>query len=447
MRIQLKDHFTYKRLISFTLPSIVTMIFTSLYGIVDGYFVSNFAGKNAFAALNLVMPFLMIMAAVGFMLGTGGTAIVANALGRGHSKKAQRYFSLIVYTAFLVGIILEIFGMVLVRPIARWLGAEGALLENSVVYARIVLLAHPFYMLQLLFHSFLIAAEKPGLGLKVTIASGVTNMILDAVLVGLLPQEYKLSGAAAATAISEVIGGGVPLIYFSRKNDSLLKLGKTSWNGKVILKASTNGSSEFMSNIAMSLVGMLYNVQLLKFAGEDGVAAYGVMMYVSMIFSAVFIGYSVGVAPVISFHDGARNNRELLGILKQSLILMGVFGSAMVILSQIGAKPLSILFVSYDEKLLTMTVHGFHIFAASFIFMSFAIFSSGFFTALNDGLTSALISFLRTLIFEAGAVWFLPMFFGIDGIWTSVIVAELMACMLSAFFIVREKKKISMREV
>ena len=441
MRIQLSDHFTYGRLLKFTLPSIAMMIFTSIYSVVDGFFVSNFAGKIAFSAVNLIMPFLMMVATVGFMFGTGGTAIVANALGTGHKEQANRYFSLFVYVAFALGVLLAIVGSVWIRPISMRLGAKGELLSNCVLYARILLVALPFFVLQLLFQSFFVAAEKPHLGLCVTGAAGITNIILDAVLVILLPQEYKLAGAAAATALSEFVGGVIPLIYFLRKNNSILRLGKTSFDGKAIRKACTNGSSEFMSNVSMNVVGMLYNLQLLKFAGENGIAAYGFMMYVSMIFSATFIGYSIGVAPVIAYHNGAENYEELKGLLKKSLCLLSISGLAMVTAAQLLAVPLARLFVGYDEALMDLTVSGFRIFALAFPFMGFAIFGSGFFTALSDGITSALISFLRTLVFQVGAVLLLPIIWEIDGIWFSIVVAEVMAVAFTAAFLIGKRKK------
>lgn len=441
MRIQLSDHFSYGKLIKFTLPSIAMMIFTSIYGIVDGFFVSNFAGKTPFAAVNLIMPVLMILGTVGFMFGTGGTAIVAKTYGEGDREKANSYFSLFVYLAFGLGVLLAVAGILFTRPIASFLGATGELLENCVVYARIILLALPCYVLQVMFQSFFVAAEKPNLGLTVTISSGVTNMVLDAVLVILLPQQHKLAGAAAATAMSQVVGGVVPLFYFFRKNDSILRLGKTRYDGRAVMKACVNGSSEFMSNISMSLVGMLYNGQLMKYAGENGVAAYGVMMYVSMIFSAAFVGYSIGTAPIIGYHDGARNYTELHGLLRKSLTMIGIFGVGMVVSGELLATPLSKLFVGYDKELMDMTVSGFRIFALSFAFMGFAIFASGFFTALNDGVTSAIISFLRTLVFQCAAVIILPMLWGIDGVWISIIVAEVMAVVLSAIFLVAKRKK------
>jgi len=417
------------------------MIFTSIYGVVDGFFVSNFAGDIPFKAVNLIMPFLMILATVGFMFGTGGTAIVSNKLGEGDPEKANAYFSLFVYVTFALGVVFAVAGIIFIRPIAKLLGGEGEILENCVLYGRIILIALPFLVLQYLFQSFFVAAEKPRLGLAVIIAAGVTNMVLDAVLVTLLPKEYKLAGAAIATAVSQFVGGVIPLVYFFSKNKSILRLGKTRFEGKAVLKACTNGSSEFMSNVAMSVVGMLYNLQLLKYAGDNGVAAYGVMMYVSMIFAAAFIGYSMGTAPVIGYHNGAGNHAELKSILKKSLILLLICGGVMVGAAELLAYPLAKIFVSYDAVLMAMTVRGFRIFAIAFLFMGFAIFGSSFFTALNDGLTSALVSFLRTLVFQVAAVMLLPLLWGLDGIWISVVVAEIAAVAFTAIFIIVKRKK------
>lgn len=440
-QIQLSDHFTYRHLYRFTLPSIGMMIFASIYSVVDGFFVSNFAGKTSFAAINLIMPFLMIFSTVGLMFGTGGSAIVSKKFGEGENEKANQYFSLFVYVSFGLGILFAILGIGFIRPIAILLGAEGELLADAVLYSRIILCALPFNVLQLLFQSFFVTAEKPNLGLLVTVSSGFTNMILDAILVIFLPQQYKLVGAALATALSQVVGGIVPLFYFGKENSSILHLGKTSFDGKVILQACINGSSEFMSNISMNVVGMLYNIQLLAYANENGIAAYGVMMYVSMIFSATFMGYSIGTAPVIGYHYGAQNHDELKGLLKKSLIIIGVFALAMLVSAEILAYPLAHMFVGYDVDLMELTVSGFRIFSLSFIFMGFAIFASSFFTALNDGLTSALISFLRTLVFQVGAVIILPLILDIDGIWYSIVVAELMAVVFSAFFLVIKRKQ------
>lgn len=441
MQIKLSDHFTYGRLLRFTFPSIAMMIFTSIYGVVDGFFVSNFAGKTPFAAVNLIMPLLMIVATVGFLFGTGGTAIVSNVLGQGDRERANRYFSLFTYLSLSLGIFFSLLGFVLIRPISRMLGAQGALLENCVVYGRIILLATPFYILQLLFQSFFVTAEKPKLGLAVTVCSGVTNMVLDAVLVTLLPQPHKLAGAAVATSISQAVGSIVPLVYFFRENTSLLRLGPTRYDGGAVAQATINGSSEFMSNISMSLVGTLFNLQLMHYAGENGVAAYGVMMYVSMIFSGAFIGYSIGTAPVIGFHYGAQNHAELKSLLRKSLVLLSILGICMTAAAELMAQPLAQFFVGYDPALMQLTVSGFRIFALCFLFMGFAVFASGFFTALSDGLTSALISFLRTLVFEVAAVLILPNLLGIDGIWFSIVAADMLSVVLSFCFLAIKRKK------
>lgn len=439
MAIQLSEHFTYKKLIKFTVPSIAMMIFSSIYGVVDGFFVSNFVGKTPFAAVNFIMPFLMILGTLGFMFGTGGGAIVAKTMGEGDMEKANKYFSLFIYLTVFLGVIIAAFGILFIRPIAEILGAEGDMLNDCVTYGRIILLALPAFMLQMEFQSFFTTAEKPALGLIVTVISGVANMVLDALFIAVF--SMGLVGAALATAISQLIGGFIPLVYFFSKNTSLLRLCKTRWYGKAVLKALTNGSSELMSNISMSLVGMLYNIQLLTYSGEDGVAAYGVMMYVNMIFIAAFIGYSIGTAPVISYHFGAANKPELQSILKKSVIIISTVSVSMLALAFLLAAPLSSLFVGYDRELYSLTLHGFKIFSFSFLFAGFAIFGSGFFTALNDGVTSAIISFLRTLVFQILAVILLPLIFDVDGIWYSIIVAELMAVAVTVIFVFAKRKK------
>lgn len=440
-RIQLSDRFSYGKLLRFTLPSVGMMLFNSIYVVVDGFFVSNFAGKAPFVAVNLIFPFLMILATVGFMFGTGGSAVVAKTFGEGQREKANHYFSLFVYVALALGVLFAVIGLVLLPPVAAMLGAEGEILRYAVLYGRILLLALPFNVLQLLFQSFFITAERPQLGLLVTLSSGVTNIVLDATLVIFLPAQHKLAGAAVATAMSQVIGGVIPLVYFFRKNTSILRLGPTKWNGKILLRAAINGSSEFMSNISMNLVGVLYNIQLLKYAGTDGVAAYGVMMYVSFVFASAFIGYSIGVAPVVGYHDGAGNRRELQGLLKKSIILIGVLGTAMTVMAFVMVSPLAKIFVHYDPELNKLTVSGLRIFSMSFLLMGYAIFASGFFTALNDGVTSALISFLRTLVFQTAAVMLLPIIWGVNGIWFSIVAAEFMAVLFSVIFLCTKRKK------
>jgi putative MATE family efflux protein len=439
MKIGLSEHFSFRKLIKFIMPSVVMMVFTSIYGVVDGYFVSNFAGETAFAAVNFIFPFLVILGCVGFMFGTGGSALVANTFGEGKNEKAQKIFSLIVYVSFAVGIVIAILGVAFLRNVAELLGAEGQLLEDCVTYGRIILFALPFYVLQMEFQSFFVTAEKPKMGLAVTVASGVCNMVLDGVLVGVLG--FGLVGAAIATAFSQFVGGVIPVIYFLKKNTSLLKLRKTEFDGASLIKTCTNGSSELMSNISMSLVGMLYNGQLLKYSGENGVSAYGVLMYVGWIFASVFIGYSIGVAPIIGYNLGANNKDELKNIFKKSVIIIGTLSIFMFSMSFLISTPLSKVFVGYNKELLNLTVSAFSVYSFSFLFMGYAIFSSGFFTALNDGLTSAIVSFLRTVVFQTAAVLILPLIWGIDGIWFSVVVAECMAVLVSLVFIIAKRKK------
>ena len=437
--IKLSDRFSYSRLLRFVVPSVMMMIFTSIYSIVDGFFVSNFVNKTAFAAVNLIMPLLMILGAVGFMIGTGGTAIVAKTFGLGDKKLANRYFSFLTYFTILSGVVLALLGILFARPVARLLGAEGEMLEYCVVYARIVLAALPFFMLQNVFQSFLITAEKPKLGLWVIIAAGLTNMVLDALFVAVIP--WGLVGAAVATAVSQFIGGVIPLIYFARKNTSTLALGSTEFYGKMLVSTCVNGSSELMSNISSSIVTILYNYQLMKFAGENGVAAYGAIMYVSFIFAAIFIGFSMGSAPVVSFHYGAANTDELKSLFKKSLIITAVTSVVMTLMSLLLARPLSVLFVGYDAELCDMTVHGFIIFSFVFLTMGINIFGSAFFTALNNGVVSAIISFLRTLVFQLITVLILPIFFELDGVWFSIIVADVLSLVVTVYFFITKKKK------
>ena len=437
--IQLSDHFTRKRLLRFSLPSIVMMVFTSIYGVVDGYFVSNYTGKTPFAAVNLIMPFLMILGGVGFMFGTGGGALIAKTMGEGKAEKADKLFSMTVFASILCGLVLTAVGLLFLRPFARLMGAEGELLENSLLYGTINLIALPFYILQYEFQCLFATAEKPKLGLYVTVASGVANMVLDWLLVAVLP--FGLAGAAAATAASQFIGGVFPLVYFARKNSSRLRLTRCRLELRPLGRICANGSSELMSNISMSLVSMLYNVQLMQYAGEDGIAAYGVLMYVSMIFQAIFIGYSVGTAPIVSYHYGAQNREELKSLLRKAIFIVAIAALCMFAAGELLAAPLSRLFVAYDEELLQMTTHAFAIFSFSFLFSGFAINGSSFFTALNDGLTSALISFLRTLVFQVTAVLLFPLLWGLDGIWFSIVAAEIMAVLATIFFLLKKQKK------
>jgi len=439
MRIQLSDHFTYKRLFRFVLPSIVMMIFTSIYGVVDGLFVSNFVGKTPFAAINLIMPLLMGLGSIGFMIGTGGGALVSKTLGEGKEKKANQYFSMLIFITIISGVTLTILGLFLTRPLAIAMGATDQLLEDCVLYGSILLIFQTAFMLQNVFQSLFAVAEKPKLGLIITVAAGMTNIILDALFIAVF--QWGIAGAAIATVISQVVGGVAPIIYFAKRNNSLLRLTKPVFSMKSILKVCTNGSSELMTNLSTSLISVLYNLQLMKLAGENGIAAYGVIMYINFIFNAIFFGYAIGSAPVIGYHYGAENHSELKNLFRKSIIFITICGVTLTTMAMLLSGTLSKIFVGYDTELFEMTRHGFRLFALSFLIGGFNIFSSAFFTALNNGFISAVISFARTLLFQSLMIWILPILIGIDGIWVAIAVAELLGLAVTVFFFVRKKKQ------
>ena len=438
-RIHLSEHFTYGKLLRFTLPTIVMNIFLSLYIIVDGYFVANFVGKTEFAAINLIMPILGILGTIGYMFGVGGSALIAKTLGEKDQDQANRLFSLIVLVSACLGVLMMVAGFIFMRPITSLLGAEGQLLEDTVLYGRIFILALPAWILLYEFQLFFVTAEKPRLGLLITVLAGLSNIAFDALFI--IGFKWGLAGAAAASALSQLVGGVFPIIYFMRKNDSLLRLVKPVWNGRAIVKSLTNGSSEFMAEAAWSIVAIVYNIQLLKYAGEDGVVIYGLLMYVSLIFTALFVGYSNGIGSVFSYHYGAQNHDELKNLRKRSLRLIGLTSVAMFVLSEALAHPFSALFLQDAPNLLPDAVHAFRIVSVCYLFTGLAVFGSAFFTALNNGQVSALISFLRTFVFELGAVLLLPLLFGIDGIWYAIVFAELMAAVVGSIFMVALRRK------
>lgn len=438
-KIQLSDHFTYSRLFRFVLPSIAMMIFTSIYGVVDGLFVSNFAGKTAFASINLIMPFLVILGALGFMLGTGGTALVSRVMGEGDKERANRYFSMITLFAILLGIILTFVGLAVVRPMAILLGASEEMVDDCVLYGRIVICFITPFMLQNLFQSFLIAAEQPKFGLITTVIAGVTNMVLDGLFVGVF--RWGIAGAAIATGISQTVGGLLPLMYFLFSTKSPLRLHWAKFEARPLLQACANGSSELMSNISGSLIGMLYNAQLMRFLGEDGVATYGVLMYVQFIFVAIDVGYSIGCAPIVGYHYGAQNHAELKNLLTKGLKVMGILGIIMTVSAIALSGTLAKIFVGYDDALCALTKHTFHLSSYCFLLAGFNIYLSSFFTALNNGGVSAAISFLRTLVFQAASVILLPMVLDVDGLWWAMVVAELLALIVSIGFLLGMKGK------
>lgn len=439
MKIELSEHFNYKKLIKFTLPTIIMMIFSSIYGVVDGLFISNCVGSDAFAAVNLIFPVLMIFGSIGFMIGTGGSAIVSKTLGEGENKKANEYFSMLIYLLIILGIIFSIIGFIFIEPIAVKLGAEGVILDYCVVYGRILLIALTAFLLQNSFQSFLVVAEMPTFGLVISVCAGITNMVLDFLFVYVF--KWGIIGAAVATTLSQIVGGIIPLIYFIRKNKSKLKLVKTKFSLKPIVKACTNGSSEMVTNLSLSLVNMLYNMQLMKYAGTDGVVAYGIIMYVGFIFIGTYLGYSIGSAPIIGYHYGANNADELKGLLKKSLKLLIITSIGMTCIAEIFAKPLASIFVGYDKDLLEFTANAIRIYSLSYLVSGINIFASSFFTALNDGAVSASISFIRTLLFQAGTILVLPLLLETTGIWLAIVVAEILALIVSVGFLVAKRKK------
>lgn len=439
MKIQLSDHFSYRKLLRFTFPTIIMMIFTSIYSVVDGFFVSNFVGTTPFAAINLIMPFTQILGAIGFMFGAGGSALVSATLGVQNKEKANRIFSMLVYITIVSGVVLSVLGIIFIEPVAIAMGADEELLPYCVTYGRILLSTLSAFMLQNMFQSFLVTAEKPTMGLAVTVAAGLTNMVLDALFI--IVFKWGLVGAAVATIIAQCVGGFIPLVYFARKNSSLLKLGKFHWDGKSLWSSCSNGSSELVTNISMSVVSILYNYQLMKFAGKNGVAAYGAVMYVGFIFAAVFLGYSIGVAPVIAYHYGAKNQSELKGLFKKSNTLVITASFLLALISFLLSQPLAKMFVGSDSSVLEMTVTAFHFYSISVLFSGFSIFGSAFFTALNNGVVSAAISFLRTLLFQIACVLILPIFFKIDGVWYSLFIAEILAMIVTLSCYIAKRKE------
>ena len=429
MQIKLSDHFSYGRLLRFTLPSIIMMVISSIYSVVDGLFVSNLVGDLALSSVNIVFPVAMIVGSFGFMLGTGGSAIVARTMGEGDQPLANRYFSMIIYAVVVLGAVLSTVCVIYMEPIARFAGASDALIGDCVVYGRILLAGSVPFMLQTSFQSFFVVAEKPHLGLALSIAAGVTNMVMDYVLIAVC--DLGVAGAAIATVMGYCVGGVLPLLYFLRPKHEGIRLTRTRFYGKQLLHACTNGSSELMSNISSSIVGILYNVQLMRLIGEQGVAAYSVMMYVDFVFVATFLGFSIGSAPIVSYHYGAGNHPELKNVFRKSMTVILCTSVAMVILSELLSRPLSSAFVGYNAELLEMTVHGFRLFALCYLFCGINIYASSFFTALCNGALSALISFLRSLLLRGGMVLLMPILFGLDGIWTAVIAAEGLGAVVS----------------
>ncbi len=439
MEIKLSEHFTFAKLLRFTAPSVLMMIFTSIYSIVDGLFVSNFVGATPFAAINIVFPFLMILAAVGFMFSTGGSALIAKTLGEKDRFMANQIFSMLVYASIIFGTAVSVAALMLIEPVLAAFGVEGELMLQSLLYARILLPFIPVFMLQFMFQSFMITAERPKLGMFITVSAGLTNAALDALFIVYF--KWGLAGAAWATVVGEIIGGIIPLLYFACPNKTPLRLVKTKFYAGALIRSCTNGLSEFLGQISMSVVGILYNYQLLRIAGEDGVVAFGVISYANFVFLSVFIGFSIGSNPIVSYHYGAQDKKELKSLLKKNVTFIGLAAVILTLTAELSARILASVFVGYDEMLLNMTTYGFRIYAISFLLAGFNIYASAFFTALNNGIVSAVISVVRTLVCECGCVMVLPIFFGLDGIWSSIIVAEIIALSVSVILILKLRHK------
>jgi len=447
-RIHLSEHFNFRKLIRFVFPSVMMMVFVSVYGIVDGLFVSNFVGGIPFAALNLIFPLIMILGSVGFMLGTGGNAVVSKYLGEGNEERARNIFSMLVYTTIVIGVTLAVIGICIARPVAELFAKNeknltaverAELVKNCVLYARIILSVLPAFMLQNAFQGFFVTAEKPRLGLFVTLAAGCGNIVLDALFVAVF--KWGLIGAAIATAISQVIGGVLPIIYFARKNDSLLRLGRAKMEWKTLGGVCVNGSSELMTNISLSLVTMLYNAQLMRLEGIIGVSAYGIMQYIGFIFVAVFLGYAVGCAPIIGYHYGAKNHEELKNVFKKSLLLTALLGTLMTGIAFGFAYPFSWIFANSDKALLELTTQGMRVYSVCYLVCGFNLFSSAFFTALGNGGISLLISFFRTFLCQVASVMILPIFLGTNGVWAAFAAAEAVTLILTATMFVVNRKR------
>ena len=433
------QHLTYRKIIRYTIPPVIMMIFTSLYSVVDGLFLSNFAGKEPFAAVSFIMPYLMMFNATGFMFGTGGSALIAKRLGEKKPKEANEIFTTLIVFSVFTGIFFAVLGSMFLKPVILMQGAEGELLYNSLKYGQIYLLGVPACIIQFEFEALYSTSGKSKMGLYSTVISGLTNIALDALFLGVF--SWGIVGAAVATVISQYIGGIIPITYYGRKNKSLLRLVRCKLRFKEMIKVCTNGSSEMVNNISISIVSLLYNVQLLKYAGDDGIAAYGIMMYINFLFTAVFWGYVSGMSPAISFNYGAKNHKELHSLLKKSLVILTLTSIFMFLSSITLAAPITKIFVNYDNHLLDITIRGFYMFSFLFLFSGLAIFSSSFFTSLNNGLVSAIISFSRVFLFQIPSVIILPHIWGLDGIWISVVVAEILTVLMGGIFGIAYRKK------
>lgn len=435
--IKLSDKFNYSRLLRFALPSIVMVLISSVYGVVDGVIVSNYTDVEHFAALNLILPYITLLGAAGLMLGTGGSALVGKILGEGKSIRANGIFSLLTYTTIAIGLFLGLFGYITSDAVANILGADETMQHLSFEYSGIIFLFLPCYVLQLYFQSLLTTAERPSLALQITLLAGITNIALDILFVIYLKQ--GLRGAAYATGVSQTFGGLLPLLYFilnRKKSDINIKLGVALWDLKAICKSCVNGLSEWLMSVSLAIVSFLYYYLLLTGdRGEMGVDTYGVLLYFSYIFIAVSVGFSRGIAPVISYHYGASDRHELHSLLMKGLLIVLVLNLVSGITAQVLSAPLANIFVGHDKGLYEYTVVAFRIYSIHFFVTGFNIYISSFFTALNNGKYSGWISVLRTICFESISILTIWMLFGVDKIWWGVTIAEFLTMVIAFSFL------------
>lgn len=439
MSYKISEHFNIKKIIIFTLPSIGMMLISSIYGVVDGFFVSNYIGSNAFAAVNIVWPFEMILGSFGLMIGAGGSALVSKTMGEQKYDLANRYFSMLIIFVIIFGMFISILGIIFNPYIIHLLDLDQETINNCNIYANVLFIFLIFFMLQNIFQSFNIVASKPEMGIITMILSGITNILLDYIFIVIL--NMGIFGAALATGLSQFAGAIVPFIFFINKNSTLLRIKFVKIDFKIILKTSYNGISEMLSSISFSLVSILYNIILLSYIGINGVNAYGVILYISYIFISIYFGYSMGISPIISYNYGAKNKKELNNIFNISLVLICSVSILLTFIGYIFAKQLSSIFVNYDKELLNLTTHALHINVFSFLFCGYNIFASSLFTALNNGTVSLILSFLRSLIIQVVCILTIPILFGSEGIWFAGVVSDIISLIISIIFIFKYRNK------
>lgn len=432
------QEFNLISLLRFVAPTVVMLVFMSLYQMVDAVFVSKFVGENALSALNIVYPFPSIVIAVSIMLATGGSAIIARNMGEGKEKEAKENFSFIVLVGAVIGVAIATAGILFIEPLIYMLGATPSLYDYCYEYLFILVLSVPLSVFQMLFQSFFVTAGKPHLGLTLTVLGGVSNIVLDYVFIVLCG--FGVSGAALATSIGYSIPGLFGLIYFAVSRKGTLYFVKPVFRWGVLFKCCINGSSEMVNNLAVAVTTFLFNVLMLKYEGEAGVAAITIVLYAQFLMTSAFMGFSSGIAPVVSFNYGSGNVRQLKKIFKISVWVIAVVSAAVFVIAETCSDVVIMVFTPAGSEVFGLTKYGFAIFSFSFLCTGMNIFASALFTAFSNGKISAILSFLRTFVFLTACLLFLPLFWGVDGIWLAVPVAEVMALFVSVYYLVRFKK-------